>query len=102
MIELNTTSEIIKKIVKKIENERLLQRLSQKNLSLKVGIPLATYRNFVYNNKISLKNLIKLLQTLSLFEMLKILTKPKEYKSIEEMKTENKLPKRIKSVIRNP
>ncbi len=99
MIEFNTTTELIQKISKKIEKERLFQRLSQKNLSLRSGMPLSTYKNFVYKNKISLKNLIKLLQVLSLMEVIKSLTSAKEYKSIESIKNENKLPKRIKSVL---
>ena len=102
MLEFNTTTELIQKISKKIEKERLFQRLSQKNLSLKSGMPLSTYKNFVYKNKISLKNLIKLLQVLSLMEVIKSLTQPKEYKSIEAIKSENKLPKRIKSEVGNP
>ena len=101
MIELNTSTEIIKKITEKIEKERLFQRLNQKELALKAGIPLATYKNFVYKNKLSLKNLIKLLQALALFDVIKSLTTPKEYKTIEAIKNENKLPKRIRTTAGN-
>lgn len=95
MLELNTPNEIVEKVVVLIERERKLQKLQQKELALKADIPLPTYKDFMYKKRISFENLIKLLIALRLFENLKGLLYEREVKSLEELKSENKLPKRI-------
>lgn len=95
MIELYSPLEIIEKAVDLIENERKFQRLQQKELAKKADIPLPTYKQFIYHKKISFENLIKLLIALRMYENLQAIVKPREYRSLEEIKIADKLPKRI-------
>jgi predicted transcriptional regulator len=95
MIELYTPLEIIEKSVQIIETERKVQKLQQKELAQKAHIPLPTYKQFIYSYKISFENLIKLFIALRLFDNLNGLLKNKEYKTINEIKLKDKLPKRI-------
>ena len=96
MIELYTPLEIIDKLSSLIENERKSQRLQQKELAQRADIPLPTYKQFIYQKKISLENLIKLLMVLRLFDNINGLLKQKEYKTLDEIKTNDTLPKRIR------
>ena len=95
MIELSTPLEIIQKTVELIENERKVQKLQQRELALKADIPLPTYKQFIYSYKISFENLIKLFMALRLFDNLNSLLKTKEYKTLDEIKNNDSLPKRI-------
>lgn len=95
MIELYTPFEIIEKAVNLIETERKLQHLQQKELALKADIPFPTYKQFIYQKKISFQNLIKLFIALKMFDNLNGLIKSKEYKTLDEIKNKDKLPKRI-------
>ena len=95
MIELFTPLEIIQKSVELIETERKVQKLQQKELAQIADIPLPTYKQFIYYNKISFENLIKLFMALRLFENLNCLLKTKEHKTLDEIKRKDKLPKRI-------
>ena len=95
MIELYTPLEIIEKAVQIIETERKVQKLQQKELALKANVPLPTYKQFIYFDKISFENLIKLFIALKLFDNLNGLLKNKEYKTLNEIKQKDKLPKRI-------
>lgn len=95
MIELNTPLEIIAKLALLIENERKLQGLQQKEIADKAGVPLPTYRDFIYKNKISLVGLIKLVVALRMFDNLQGLLKQREIRTLDEMKNEIKLPSRI-------
>jgi len=96
LIELYTPKEMIAKMVQIVEKERRAQALQQKELSIIASIPLPTYREFVYNKKISFENLIKLLFALKLFTNLEGLLYEKSYRSIEEIKQKDTLPKRIR------
>jgi len=95
MIELSTPLEIIKKAVQLIETERKVQKLQQKELAQIADIPLPTYKQFIYFDKISFENLIKLFIALRLFDNLNGLLKNKEYKTLDEIKHKDRLPKRI-------
>ena len=95
MIELYTPLEIIEKAVQIIETERKVQKLQQKELALKANVPLPTYKQFISSYTISLENIIKLFIALRLFDNLNGLLKNKEYKTLNEIKQKDKLPKRI-------
>ena len=95
MIELSTPIELIEKTIELIENERKVQKLQQKELALKADIPFPTYRDFVYKKRVSFENILKLFIALRLFENLNGFLKQREIKSLEEIKNETKLPKRI-------
>ena len=96
MYEMHTPKELIKEIVQMIEKERRHQNIQQKELALKASIPFPTYKDFIYKNKISFESLLKLLFALKMFENISGLMHKKEYRSIEEIKNKNKLPKRIR------
>lgn len=95
MIELYTPFEIIEKAVELIEKERRIQHLQQKELSVKADMPFPTYKQFIYQKKISFENLIKLFIALRMFNNLNDLLKAKEYQTLDEIKNNDKLPKRI-------
>jgi predicted transcriptional regulator len=97
MYELYTPQEIIREIAQIVEKERRMQRLTQKALAEKASIPLPTYREFVYHQKVSLENLLKLLFALKLFTNIEGLLHQRSYESIEEIKHKEKLPKRIRT-----
>ncbi len=95
MIELNTPLEMIEKTANLIENVRKQQKLQQKELALKADIPLPTYKQFIYHKKVSFENIIKLFMALRMFDNLNGLVKVQEYKTLDDIKMEEKLPKRI-------
>jgi predicted transcriptional regulator len=95
MIELYTPYEIIEQTVEVIETERKIQHLQQKELAQKADIPFPTYKQFIYQKKISFENLIKLFIALRMFDNLKGVLKRNEYKTLDEIKMSDKLPKRI-------
>lgn len=95
MIELYTPYEIIEQAVEVIETERKIQQLQQKELALKADIPFPTYKQFIYQKKISFENLIKLFIALRMFDNLKGVLKRNEHKTLGEIKMSDKLPKRI-------
>lgn len=95
MILFDTPQEIIQKLSKLIETERKKQAMQQKELALKADVPLPTYRDFLYKHKISLEALLKLLIALRLFENIESLLKTKKVLSLEDIKRNDNLPKRI-------
>jgi len=95
MIELSTPIEIIGQLTLVIEDERKIQKLQQKELALKAGVPLPTYKDFIYKQKISFESLLKLLIALRLFDNITGLLRKREIVSLSELKNENRLPKRI-------
>jgi len=95
MIELHTPIEIIKKAVDLVETTRKIQKLQQKELAQIADMPLPTYKQFIYSHKISFENLIKLFMALKMFDNLNSLLKSREYKTLDEIKNKDKLPKRI-------
>jgi predicted transcriptional regulator len=95
MIELYTPLEVIEKTANLIEKIRKQQKLQQKELALKADIPLPTYKQFIYHKKASFENIIKLFMALRMFDNLNGLLKVQEYKTLDDIKMEDKLPKRI-------
>ena len=95
MIELSTPIELIEKTIELVENERKVQKLQQKELALKADIQFPTYKDFIYKKRASLENILKLFIALRLFDNLNGLLKQREIKSLEGIKNETKLPKRI-------
>lgn len=95
MIELYTPYEIIEQAVVVIETERKIQHLQQKELAQKANVPFPTYKQFIYQKKISFENLIKLFIALRMFDNLNGILKAKENKTLNEIKMADKLPKRI-------
>ena len=83
-ILLYTPKELMEKIVERIEKERLKQNLTQVELSKKAGIPVATYRNFVYKKQISLQNFIKILKRLRMEDALRLLVDTPMQEEISE------------------
>ncbi len=95
MIELSTPKELIQNMVLLIEDERKYQNIQQKELAYKANIPLPTYRDFIYKYKISFESLLKLLIALKLFNNISSLLRKRKFATIEEIKNQNNLPKRI-------
>ncbi len=99
MIELQTPSEIIESLVENIENQRIKKKMKQLELCKNAEVPLSTYQNFIYEKKISLPSLIKIMYALQMWDNLQGLIEYEEVASIEEMKLRHKkkvLPKRVK------
>lgn len=96
MIELQNPKSIIKDLAKNIEKERKRQKIQQKELAEKASIPLPTYKNFIYHNKISLEAVLKILFALRMTENINGLVKEREFKSIEEIENRDMIPQRIR------
>ena len=96
MIELSTPKSIIATLVKHIEKERKRQNLQQKEIAARASVPLPTYKNLIYHHKISLENLLKILFALKMHDNINGLVKEREYKTIEEIKKKDDLPRRIR------
>jgi len=95
MYLFNTPKELIGILAERIEKERLSQRISQKDLAERAGMPLSTYKAFVYHTKLSTENMFKLLFALKMNDNIEGLLKPKQYSSIDELKNDT-LPQRIR------
>lgn len=59
-----TNEEILKLIALKVKNERLIKRLSQKELAVKANLALGTLQRFEQTGEISFSKLIKLSRAL--------------------------------------
>ncbi len=97
MHTLNTPKELIAKLSTLIEKERRAQAMKQNELASCAGIPLPTYKQFIYQQKISLENVFKLLFALKLHDNIAGLLQEKEYNSLDALKNKDTLPKRIRS-----
>ena len=95
MYLLNTPKELIKDLATRIEEERKVQKLSQKELSAKADIPLPTYKAFLYHQKLSVESLMKLLFALRMHENIEGLLKQRTQQSLTDLKKET-LPQRIR------
>jgi len=99
MIELKTPSEIIDSLADNIEKQRVKKKIKQSELCQRAEVPLSTYQTFLYQKKINLPNLIKVMYALQMWDNLQGLIEYQEVTSIEEMKLKHKkkeLPKRVK------
>jgi len=96
MYALSTPKELIVKLSTLIEKERRVQTMKQNELASRAGIPLPTYKQFLYQKKISLENLFKLLFALKLHNNIAGLLQEKEYSTLDDLKNKDTLPKRIR------
>lgn len=95
MYLLNTPKELIKDLATRIEDERKIQKLSQKSLSTKADIPLPTYKAFLYHQKLSVESLLKLLFALRMHDNIEGLLTQRTQQSLADLKDDT-LPKRIR------
>jgi transcriptional regulator with XRE-family HTH domain len=87
-IELNTPSEIIIMLAKKIEVARIDKKITQKDFAKKAGMTYGSYT-------------ISLMQTLGLYSELTSLVKVSEVKTIKELKQNNAAPKRVRTTVKD-
>ena len=97
MHEFDTPKELIQKLSTLIEKERRAQSIKQSELAMRAGIPLPTYKQFLYQQKISLENVFKLLFALRLHDNIAGLLREREYTSLDDIRNKDTLPKRIRS-----
>jgi transcriptional regulator with XRE-family HTH domain len=64
IIGLMTNEEILKLIALRVKNERLVKRLSQKELAIKANLALGTLQRFEQTGEISFSKLIKIIRSL--------------------------------------
>jgi len=95
MIEFMTPYDIMAKFVDNIEKQRIRKNMTQADLYKKAGLSASGYGKFIKNKRASFENILKLFIALRLFDNLNGLLKQREIKSLEEIKNESKLPKRI-------
>jgi len=96
MIELETPKSIIRKLAANIEKERKRQKLQQKELAERASVPLPTYKNFIYHDKISLEAVLKILFALRMSDTIGALAKERPWKTIEEIEHKERVPQRIR------
>ncbi len=86
MVELQTPVEIIETLTKSIEKQRIKKGLKQVDLCKDADVALSTYQKFLYDKKINLTNLIKIMYRLGMWNNLQGLVEYEESKTIEEMR----------------
>ena len=86
---------MIKDLATRIEEERKVQKLSQRMLSTKADIPLPTYKAFLYHQKLSVESLIKLLFALRMHDNIEGLLKQRTHQTLADLK-EDTLAKRVR------
>lgn len=90
MIELKTPFEIIEELSLVIEKTRINQNLRQKDLCKNAGVSISTYQNFLYDKKISITSLVKIMYSLDMYKNLNGLISYDEIKSLEDIKRAKK------------
>ncbi|WP_198304203.1 helix-turn-helix domain-containing protein [Arcobacter vandammei] len=90
MIELKTPFEIIEELSLVIEKTRINQNLRQKDLCKNAGVSISTYQNFLYDKKISITSLVKIMYSLDMHKNLSGLISYDEIKSLEDIKRAKK------------
>ncbi|MCF8363316.1 MAG: helix-turn-helix domain-containing protein [Prolixibacteraceae bacterium] len=94
----NLPDAVLKGIAKRVKDRRLDLALTQKELALRSGIPLSTYRRFERNGEISLRSLVMLGIALDNIDDFNELFSVKKYSNLDELlKLNNKKRKRGKS-----
>lgn len=83
--ELKFPKEIAKDIAAQEKEKRKRRKLTQKELSARAGISLASLKRFEQTGEISFVSLIKITDILGETETLKDLFVSKEYQSIQEV-----------------
>lgn len=90
MIELKTPFEIIEELSLVIEKTRINQNLRQKDLCKNAGVSISTYQNFLYDKKISITSLVKIMYALDMYKNLSGLISYDDIKSLEDIKRAKK------------
>lgn len=99
MVELKTPYDIIDELANIIEKTRIAKNMRQKDLCADAGVSLSTYQNFLYDKKISITNLIKIMYTLDMYSNLSGLIAYNEIKTladIKKAKKEQQKPQRVR------
>ena len=83
--EIKFPKEIAKDIANQEKEKRKHRKMTQKELSEKAGISLASFKRFEQTGEISFVSLIKIAEVLGETEAFKNLFNSKEYQSIQEV-----------------
>lgn len=83
--EIKFPKEIAKDIASQEKEKRKRRKMTQKELSEKAGISLASFKRFEQTGEISFVSLIKIADVLGETERFKDLFTSKEYQSIQEV-----------------
>ena len=83
--EIKFPKEIAKDIANQEKEKRQHRKMTQKELSEKAGISLASFKRFEQTGEISFVSLIKIAEVLGETEAFKNLFNSKEYQSIQEV-----------------
>ena len=86
----NTPDAIMKNIASRIKEKRLANNLTQKALSSRAGMSVASYRRFEKTGEIAFKNLVMLSIILDMSDDFNDIFKTKSYSSIEELTKQTK------------
>ena len=73
MQSLYSPAELARRLAGRVKSLRLARGWSQKEMALRAGIPLATYRYFEYTGQIALLRFVRLLDVLGVAEELESL-----------------------------
>jgi len=91
---LLTPEELRLHIAANVRARRLEMSLTQKGMSSRTGIPLATYKRFEQSGEISLSNLIMIAVVLRMTQELENLFAERRYRNIDEVINKEKIVKR--------
>jgi transcriptional regulator with XRE-family HTH domain len=93
-LDENMPATVIKSIAARVKLRRLESNFTQKELSTRAGISLASYRRFERTGEISFISLVKMAVVLNAEKDFNSLFINKIYNSIEDVLNENKARKR--------
>lgn len=95
----NTPSEFIDILVETIEKTRKKKKLRQTDLCRKADISRSAYQNFLYEKKINLLSLVKVMYALDLQKNLEGLVHYEEIRTLDDIRNTAKkeeMPQRIR------
>lgn len=96
---MKTPFEIIETLAETIESTRKRKKLRQKDLCKNSDVSLSSYQKFIYEKRINITSLIKIMYALNMMKNLEGLTHYQEMTTIEDIRerqNNKKLPKRIR------
>jgi transcriptional regulator with XRE-family HTH domain len=95
MMHLQTNSEILHTIGKRVKDHRVRLRLTQKQLAFEADVSLKTLVNFEHGHNVSLLNFIAILRALKTIDQLNLIMPEPKINPLDYL-TKNKLVKRVR------
>jgi DNA-binding XRE family transcriptional regulator len=96
MVHLQTNSDVLLSISKKVKDQRIRLRLTQKQLAFEADVSLKTLVNFEQGHNLSLLNFIGILRALKSIDQLNLIMPEPTINPLDYLK-KNKLVQRVRT-----